>query len=102
MLAWRAGYVFGGTRRATQEVLPTTDRGALDLGARMSVLGVWGEDIGRVITRRSVTHAVSGGLAVGWIPTALTRLSLAYELTLVSPGNTVREHALLMRVQQGF
>ena len=65
VLAWRAGYVFGGTRRATQEVLPTTDRGALDLGARMSVLGVWGEDIGRVITRRSVTHAVSGGLAVG-------------------------------------
>lgn len=102
VLAWRAGHVIGGTRRATQEVLPTTGRGAVDLGARVSVLGVWGEDIERVITRRSVTHAASGGVAVGWIPTTLTRLSLAYELTVVPPGRAVREHALLMRVQQGF
>lgn len=102
VLAWRAGHVIGGTRRATQDVVPASTRGAVDVGARVSILGVWGEDIGRVITRRSVTHAASGGFAVGWIPTALTRLSLAYELTGVSPGRVVREHALLMRVQQGF
>lgn len=102
VLTWRAGHVVGGTRRASQEVLPTSDHGAIDVGARVSMLGVWGEDIGRVITRRSVTHGASGGLAVGWIPTSLTRLSMAYELTVVSPGRVVREHALLLRVQQGF
>jgi phosphate-selective porin OprO and OprP len=102
VLSWRAGHVVGGTRSASQEVLPTTERGAIDIGARVSVLGVWGEDIGRVITRRSVTHAASGGVAVGWIPTSLTRLSLAYELTVVPPRHTIREHALLLRVQQGF
>jgi phosphate-selective porin OprO/OprP len=102
VLAWRAAHVIGGTRAATQEVLPSTPRGAVDVGARLSVLGVWGDDIGRVITRRSVTHATSGGVAVGWIPTALTRLSLAYELATVPPGRSVYEHALLVRVQQGF
>jgi len=102
VLAWRAAHVVGGIRRVSQEVLPATTRGALDVGARVALLGVWGEDIGRVTTRRSVTHAASGGVAVGWIPTSLTRLSLAYELTTVSPGRAVREHALFLRVQQGF
>ena len=102
VLAWRGAHVIGGTRRVSQEVLPTNSRGAMDLGARIAILGVWGEDIGRVITRRSVTRATSGGVAVGWIPTSLTRLSLAYEVTVVPPGRSVREHALLLRVQQGF
>jgi hypothetical protein len=102
VLSWRAGHVIGGTRRTTQEVMPTSRRGAVDFGARLSTLGVWGDDIERVITRRSVTRATSGGVAVGWIPTAHTRLSLAYEMTVVPPAQTVREHALLMRVQQGF
>ena len=102
VLAWRGAHVIGGTRRNSQEVLPSNSRGAIDLGARIAVLGVWGEDIGRVITRRSVTRATSGGVAVGWIPTSLTRLSLTYELTVVPPGRSVREHALFLRVQQGF
>lgn len=102
VLSGRAGHVIGGTRRTTQEVVPTSSRGAVDFGARIAALGVWGKDIERVITRRSVTHAASGGLAVGWIPTPHTRLSLAYEMTVVPPGQTVREHALLLRVQQGF
>jgi len=102
VLAWRGAHVIGGTRRPSQEVLPSNSRGAVDLGARIAILGVWGEDIGRVITRRSVTRATSGGVAVGWIPTSLTRLSLAYEVTVVPPGRSVREHALLLRVQQGF
>jgi hypothetical protein len=98
----RGARVFRGTRRPTQEILPDGTRGAIDVGARVGALGVWGEDIARVITRRSVTHAVSGGAAVGWIPTPLTRLSLAYDITVVRPGREVREHALLLRVQQGF
>lgn len=98
----RSAHLFGGTRRPSQEVLPSSTRGALDLGVRVAVLGVWGERIGEVITRRSVTHAASGGAAVGWIPTPLTRLSLAYDITIVRPGREVREHALLLRVQQGF
>jgi phosphate-selective porin OprO/OprP len=102
VVAWRAAHVVGGTRRPTQEVLPDGPRGAVDLGVRLAALGVWGEDIAGVLTRRSVTHAVSGGAAVGWIPTPLTRLSLAYDVTVVRPGRAVREHALLLRVQQGF
>jgi phosphate-selective porin OprO/OprP len=99
---WRVAHLLGGTRRATQEVQPIAPQGAFDLGARLSVLGVWGDSLDTVITRRSVTHATSGGVALAWIPTLQTRLSLAYDLTLVSPARTVREHALLLRVQQGF
>lgn len=102
VVSWRAAHVFGGTRRPTQEVLPEAARGAVDVGVRAAALGVWGEDMAAVITRRSVTHAWSGGAALGWIPTPLTRLSLAYDLTVVRPGREVREHALLLRVQQGF
>ncbi|HMS02291.1 MAG TPA: porin [Gemmatimonadaceae bacterium] len=102
VLSWRAAHLIGGERRPTQEVLPRHARGALDLGVRAATLSVWGDDIGAVITRRSITHAASGGVAIGWIPTSLTRLSLAYDVTVVRPGREVREHALLMRVQQGF
>jgi hypothetical protein len=99
---WRVAHLVGGVRRATQEVQPTAPHGAFDVGARASVLGVWGDSLDAVITRRSVTHATSGGVAVAWIPTPRTRLSLAYDITLVPPARQVREHALLLRVQQGF
>ncbi len=102
VVAWRMAHVVGGTRRPTQEVVPATGRGALEVGVRAAALGVWGEDLGAVITRRSVTHAASGGVAVGWIPTALTRMSLAYDITRVPTDARVREHALQLRVQQGF
>jgi hypothetical protein len=102
VVAWRVAHVVGGTRRPTQEVVPSTSRGAFEVGVRAAALGVWGNDLRAVITRRSVTHAASGGVAVGWIPTALTRLSLAYDITRVPTEPTLREHALLLRVQQGF
>jgi phosphate-selective porin OprO/OprP len=101
-LAWRAAYVLGGTRRPTQEIVPTGPRGAMDLGVRAGSLSAWGDALPSFITRRSVTHALSGGVAVGWVPTALTRLSLAYDITLTQPARAVREHFLLLRVQQSF
>ena len=101
-LAWRAAYVLGGTRRPTQEIVPTGPRGATDIGVRAGSLSAWGDALSTRITRRSVTHAFSGGVAVGWVPTALTRLSLAYDITLTRPDRAVREHFLLLRVQQSF
>ncbi len=101
-LVWRAAYVMGGTRRPTQEIVPSGRRGAIDIGIRAASLGVWGDELSSVITRRSVTHAVSTGLAVGWVPTVLTRLSLGYDVTLVRRARDIREHFLLLRVQQGF
>jgi phosphate-selective porin OprO/OprP len=101
-MVWRAAHVLGGRRLASQDIVPTTSRGAIDVGVRLGTLGVWGDGIETVVTRRSVTHAVSGGVAVAWIPTALTRLSLAYDQTKVSRERGVREHLLLLRVQQGF
>lgn len=101
-LAWRAAYVLSGTRLPTQEIVPTNRRGAIDIGVRAASLSAWGNALPSLITRRSVTHAISGGAAVGWVPTALTRLSLAYDITLTQPARAVREHFLLLRVQQSF
>ncbi len=101
-LVWRAAYVRGGTRQPTQEIRPSGPRGAIDIGIRAGGLGVWGQELATVITRRSVTHALSSGVAVAWVPTVLTRLSLGYDITLVRRGAEVREHFLLLRVQQGF
>lgn len=101
-LTVRAAHARGGTRRPTQEIVPSSRRGAIDLGVRVGVLGAWGDDIDAVITRRSATHVASAGAAVAWIPTTLTRLSLAYDLTKVRRERGIREHFLVLRVQQGF
>lgn len=101
-LVWRAAYVLRGTRRPTQEIVPAGPRGAMDIGVRAGSLSAWGDALSTLITRRSVTHALSGGVAVGWVPTALTRLSVAYDITLTQPERAVREHFLLLRVQQSF
>jgi hypothetical protein len=50
----------------------------------------------------SVRRVVSGGVAVGWVPGTLTRLSLAYDITATDGLSRVREHALMLRVQQAF
>ena len=101
-LVWRAAYVLGGTRRPTQEIVPSGPRGALDVGVRAGSLGAWGEALPTLITGRSGTHALSGGAALGWVPTVLTRVSLAYDYTFGRPRRAIREHFLLLRVQQSF
>ncbi len=101
-LSVRVAHLRGGTRRPTQEVVPAGTRGAIDVGLRLGALAAWGDDIRAVITRRSATHALSAGTAIAWIPTTLTRLSLAYDVTTVRRERGVREHLLLVRVQQGF
>lgn len=101
-LVWRAAYVLGGTRRPTQEIVPAGPRGAIDIGVRAGSLSAWGDALPTLVTRRSVTHALSGGAALAWVPTVLTRLSVAYDITLVRPERAVREHFLVVRVQQSF
>jgi phosphate-selective porin OprO and OprP len=101
-VALRAAHVRGGARRASQDVIPTAAHGALDVGLRVGVLGVWGDALDSILTRRSATRAINAGVAVAWIPTTLTRLSIAYDQTRVRGHSGVREHLVLLRVQQGF
>lgn len=101
-VVWRAAYVMGGVRGPAQEITPRGLRGAVDVGVRAGALGVWGDDLSAVLTGRSLTRALSGGAAVGWVPTVLTRLSVGYDITLVTGGREIIEHLLLLRVQQGF
>jgi hypothetical protein len=54
------------------------------------------------VTRASSTHARTGGVAVSWLPSSLTRLTMAYDLTDRRSDTAPQEHALLIRWQQGF
>ena len=101
-ISWRAAHAWGGTRRPTQELLPTGPRGAFDVGVRLSTLGAWGVGIVDVITPRSVTHTISSGVAFAWSPSSHTRVSLAYDQARVRKERGAREHLVLLRVQQGF
>lgn len=97
----RAARVFNGTRGSSQEITPQSRTGAIDVGVRIAMLGAWGRDIGRIITRRSVTHATTFGTAMSWVPNRTARLTVGYDVTLRVAGRPP-EHALVGRWQQGF
>lgn len=98
----RLARVWNGVRANTQDITPRNARGAIDLGARAGVVSAWGDGLDAFISRRSSTHAYTAGLAMSWVPTRLTRLSAAYDLTARTAVVSPREHALVMRWQQGF
>lgn len=98
----RAARVWRGSRAADQVITPTHARGAIEVGLRGGTIGAWGDDLSVLISRASATHARSGGAAVSWLPTVLTRLTLAYDYTERHGVVAPREHALQARWQQGF
>lgn len=98
----RLARVWNGVRANTQDITPRDARGAIDLGARVGVVSAWGDGLDDFISRRSSTHAYTAGLAMSWLPTRLTRLSAAYDVTARTAVVSPREHALMMRWQQGF
>jgi phosphate-selective porin OprO/OprP len=108
----RLARVWRGERLRSQEIVPHAGRGAVEVGARAGVVGAWGNALATLLVPGSATHASTGGMAVSWLPSALTRLTLAVDITdrrAAVPHRTdgtrgppPREHALLVRWQQGF
>lgn len=94
--------VFNGRQLASQEVIPASARGAFEIGARVGALGVWGDGAATLLSSRSERRAASAGVALGWTPTTLTRLSIAYDVTATDGLREIKEHALMLRVQQAF
>jgi len=98
----RAHRVWNGRQLPSQEIVPASARGAVEAGFRIATLGSWGDEAGALLSARSDRRAASAGVALGWVPGSLTRLSVAYDITATDRLRRVREHALMLRVQQAF
>lgn len=98
----RLAHVWNGVRANSQEVTPRSARGALDVGVRAGTVSAWEDGLEAFLTRRSSTSAHAAGIAMSWVPTRLTRLSAAYDYTVRTAAAAPREHALMVRWQQGF
>lgn len=98
----RFARVWHGERARSQDVVPASARGALDVGVRAGFVRAWGEGLRSIITRNSVSSARTVGVAMSWVPTRLTRATVSYDLTERRSNRTQPEHALHVRWQQGF
>lgn len=98
----RGVYVWNGRQLPTQEIVPASARGAFEAGVRVRALGVWGDGAATLLSSRSDRRSTSAGVALGWTPTRLTRTSMAYDVATTDRKRRVREHALMVRVQQAF
>jgi hypothetical protein len=98
----RTNRVWNGRQLPSQEIVPASPRGAVEVGLRAGVLGSWGDGAGALLSTRSERRVASAGVAMAWVPGALTRLSVAYDITATDRLRQVREHALMLRVQQAF
>jgi phosphate-selective porin OprO and OprP len=98
----RANRVWNGRQLPSQDIMPASARGAFEAGLRLGTLGSWGDGADALLSPLSDRRVVSAGIAVGWIPGTLTRMSLAYDITATDGWSRVREHALMLRVQQAF
>jgi hypothetical protein len=98
-----AGTVIGtGRNMLALEGALLSQRGALEVGLRIGALGNWGSGAGTLLSARSERRVASAGAAVVWVPGSLTRLSVAYDITATDRLRNVKEHALMLRVQQAF
>lgn len=98
----RASRVWNGRQLPSQEIVPASTRGAIEAGLRVAALGNWGDGAGALLNARSDRRVASAGFALGWVPGSLTRVSVAYDITTTDRLRQVREHALMLRVQQAF
>jgi phosphate-selective porin OprO and OprP len=98
----RTNRVWNGRQLPSQDILPASTRGAFEAGLRAGVLGLWGDGASTLLSVLSERRVVSAGVAAGWVPGTLTRISLAYDVTAADDWRRVREHALMLRVQQAF
>jgi len=98
----RTNRVWNGRQLASQDIVPASARGAFEAGLRFGALGSWGDGASTLLSPLSDRRVVSAGVAVGWVPGTLTRMSLAYDITATDGWSRVREHALMLRMQQAF
>ena len=98
----RTHRVWNGRQLPSQDIVPASARGALEAGLRVGALGNWGDGAGTLLSARSQRRVASAGVALGWVPSSLTRLSVAYDVTASDRLRRLREHALMFRVQQAF
>ncbi len=98
----RTNRVWNGRQLPSQEIVPASARGAFEAGLRVGTLGSWGDGAATLLSPLSDRRVVSAGVAVGWVPGTLTRMSIAYDVTATDGWSRIREHALMLRVQQAF
>jgi phosphate-selective porin OprO/OprP len=98
----RTHRVWNGRQLPSQDIVPASARGAFEAGLRVGALGNWGDGAGTLLSARSERRAASVGIAFGWTPSSLTRLSVSYDATATDRLRQVKEHALMFRVQQAF
>lgn len=98
--AW--SIVRGGRRASNSVITPTAARGALEWGLRAGLVQV--DDVGRDLLAEpgSAARARGAGVAVAWLPSAATRMSVSYDQTRLDRGHQHTEHAVMLRVQQMF
>jgi hypothetical protein len=98
--AW--SIVRGGQRAPNYVITPTTSTGALEWGVRAGVVRVDKNAVALFAEPGSTASAMSGGAAISWLPSAVTRVALSYDLTRLDRANQRLEHAVIIRVQQVF
>lgn len=98
----RTNRVWNGRQLPSQDIIPASTRGAFEAGLRLGVLGTWGDGANTLLSALSDRRVASAGIAAGWVPGSLTRISVAYDVTTADGLRRVREHALMLRVQQAF
>lgn len=98
--AW--SIVRGGRRTADYAITPSSDRGALEWGVRIGSVQVEEAAVASLAEPGSAARARNVGAAISWLPSAVTRLSLGYDVTRLDRVRLPREHAVIVRVQQVF
>lgn len=98
--AWSV--VRGGQRAANYAITPTSTRGALEWGVRMGSVAVEDDAVSNLAEPGSAARAQSAGIAVSWLPSAVTRLTAAYDATRLDRNERRYEHAIIVRVQQTY
>ncbi|MFN8878378.1 MAG: porin [Gemmatimonadota bacterium] len=94
--------VWRGTRAGDYTIVPADARGAIEAGLRGGGVWVDRDALGRFAAPGSSGRAIGLGAALSWLPAVTTRLALSYDVTIEDRGANRIEHAIILRVQQGF
>lgn len=98
--SWNA--VTGGVRGANWGITPTSPRGAIEWGVRASVVRMDRDAVRDFAEPGSAASARSAGVAISWLPSHVTRMTAAYDLTDVVRTRHRREQTVILRVQQMY
>lgn len=94
--------VWRGTRAADYTITPADARGAFEAGVRFGAVWIDPDALARFAAPGSSGRAIGTGAALSWLPSASTRVSASYDVTVEDRGGRRVEHAVFVRVQQSF